>query len=184
LLAINGRIKTVKELNMDRSQKEELVSGVREKLTSAVSVIVTRQSGLTVSEATQLRRDIREAGAEYKVLKNTLAQIAVQGTSIEGLKVFFSGPTAVAFSKDPVSAAKAIAAFAKKNNKLEIVGGCLDGQILNKAGVQALAELPSLDELRATFLALLNTPATSIARLVKEPGACIARVIAAKFKSE
>lgn len=165
---------------MDRMQKEALVADMRSKLESSSLVVVARQSGLTVDEVTGLRRNMRAADAEFKVLKNTLAQIAVNGTKLEGLKEMLVGPTALAYSVDPVAAAKALVEFANKNNKIEVVGACLDGKVLQKAEVKALATLPSLDELRGKLLAIINTPATKLATLLQEPASRVARVIAAK----
>lgn len=165
---------------MDRSEKEVLVSEIKAKLTECSLVVVTQQSGLSVGEVTKLRREIRETSAEFKVLKNTLAHIAVQGTPLESLQQFLKGPTALAYSKDPIAAAKAVVKFAAKNDKLTIVGGYLDGQVLSQSGIKALAELPSLDELRARLLSVILAPATKLVRTVKEPGAQIARVLAAK----
>jgi large subunit ribosomal protein L10 len=165
---------------MDRSQKEGLVSTVRDTLQKSVSVIVARQTGITVAEATQLRRDMRGAGAEFKVLKNTLAQIAVQGTPLEGIRPYLQGPTAIGYSQDPVAAAKVLSKFAEKNNKLSIVCGFLDGQVLDPAGVKALANLPSLDELRSKLIAVISAPATKLAILAKEPATRVARVLGAR----
>jgi large subunit ribosomal protein L10 len=165
---------------MDRSQKEELVLTVRDTLQKSASVIVARQTGITVAEATQLRRDMRGAGAEFRVLKNTLAQIAVQGTPLEGIRPYLQGPTALGYSQDPVAAAKVLSKFAEKNNKLSIVGGFLDGQVLDAAGVKALANLPSLDELRSKLIAVISAPATKLAILAKEPAARVARVLGAR----
>jgi len=165
---------------MDRMQKEALVADMRQKLESSTLVVVARQSGLTVDEVTGLRRDMRVAGAEFKVLKNTLAQIAVKGTKLEGLTDMLSGPTALAFSTDPIAAAKIIVGFANKNDKVKVVGACLDGKVLQQAEVNALATLPSLDELRSKIIAVINAPATKLAVLLKEPASRVARVIAAK----
>lgn len=165
---------------MDRIQKEQLVAQVRDSLDSASVVIVTQQSGMTVSQATALRREMRHAGADFKVLKNTLARIAVKGTRIDGITSMLSGPTALAYSADPIAAAKVVAKFASGNDRLKIVGGFLNGQILNEAGVKALATLPSLDELRAKIIGVISAPATKLAVLSKEPAARIARVLAAK----
>lgn len=165
---------------MNRSQKEELVSQVREMLSSAQSVVVTRQTGLTVSEVSDLRRKMREAGSELKVVKNTLARVAVKGTDVEGLAVYFEGPVALALSyESPVSAAKVVSQYARSNKKLEIVGGYLDGVVLDRQAVDALAKLPSLDELRARLVAVISTPATRMAVVSKEPAARLARVLAA-----
>jgi large subunit ribosomal protein L10 len=165
---------------MDRSQKEELVSQVRENLQKASSVVVAHQVGLTVAEVTQLRRDMRGAGAEFKVIKNTLAQIAIKGTSLEGMDSYLQGPTAIGYSQDPISAAKVLSKFADSNEKLSIVCGFLDGQVLDAKAVKALANLPSLDELRSKILGVLSAPATKLAILVKEPARRVACVIGAR----
>lgn len=169
---------------MDRSKKEELVSQVRESLLGASSVIVTHQTGLSVSQVTGLRRQMREAGAEFKVVKNTLAQLAVKDTALEGLTGHLKGPTVLAFSKDPVSAAKVISKYSSTNDRLSIVAGYLDGQILDVNGVKALANLPSLDELRAKLVSVIVAPATKLAILAKEPASRVARVIAARGRGE
>ncbi len=165
---------------MDRMQKEALVADMRQRLEASSLVVVARQSGLTVDEVTKLRRDMRAANAEFKVLKNTLAQIAVKGTKLEGLTDLLNGPTALAYSVDPVAAAKALVTFANKNDKIQVVGACLDGKVLKQAEVKALATLPSLDELRSKLIAVISAPATKLATLLQEPGARVARVIAAK----
>lgn len=165
---------------MDRSQKTELVSHMREALQQAKVVVVTQQLGLSVAEATALRRQMRDSQAQFKVLKNTLAQLAVKDTPLEGMSSLFKGPTAIAFSQDPIGAAKAAAKFAEKNDKLVIIGGYMDGQILSPAAVKSLATLPSLDELHSTLIALVLAPATKLAVLAKEPAAKLARVFAAK----
>lgn len=165
---------------MDRSQKEELVSQVRDNLQKATSVIVARQVGLTVAEVSRLRRDMRGAGAEFKVLKNTLAQIAIKGTNLENMTSFFQGPTALGYSQDPVAAAKVLSKFADNNDKLSIVGGFLDGQVLDANAVKSLANLPSLNELRSKIVGVLVAPATKLAILSKEPARRVACVIAAR----
>jgi large subunit ribosomal protein L10 len=165
---------------VDRTQKEKLVASLNQALSSTVAVVVTRQSGLTVAEATRLRRRMREAGASFKVTKNRLARLALKGTPFEGLAPMFTGPTAIAWSQDPVAAAKAAVEFAKTNEKLVIVGGALGAKALDVAGVQALATMPSLDELRAKLLALLQTPATRIAGVLQAPAGQLARVLKAR----
>jgi large subunit ribosomal protein L10 len=165
---------------MDRMQKEALVADMRQRLESSTLVVVARQSGLTVDEVTKLRRDMRTEKAEFKVLKNTLAQIAVKGTKLEGLTGMLTGPTALAYSVDPIAAAKALVTFSNKNDKIKVVGACLDGKVLNEAEVKALATLPSLDELRSKLIAVISAPATKLAILLKEPAARVARVLAAK----
>lgn len=165
---------------MNRTQKEELVSELKTKVEESALIVVTRQSGLSVSEVTNLRRQMREAGADFKVYKNTLAELAIKGTSAEGLASYLNGPTALAFSVDAIAAAKAAYKFANTNDKLQILGGVMNGKALSAADVKVLATLPSLDELRATLIGLVQAPATKIARVLKEPGACVARVLNAK----
>lgn len=165
---------------MDRAQKEQLVSQMRTRLQEAGLVVITRQVGLTVGEVSDLRGKMREAQAEYKVMKNTLAQIAVKDTSLEGVSSMLNGPTALAFSKDPIAAAKVVVQYATKNDKLTVVGGYMDGQVLSAANVKTLASLPSLDELRAKIIGIIVAPATKIATIMQEPAARVARVIAAK----
>lgn len=164
---------------MDRAQKQQLTSSLHEDLSGTTCVVVTHQTGLTVAEVTELRRQMRSAGARYRVTKNRLARRALDGTPFEGLVALFSGPTAIAFSQDPVAAAKAAVAYANRNTKLTIVGGGLQGQLLDEAAVKALATLPSLDELRGKIIGLLNAPATKLAVLLQTPGGQLARVLAA-----
>ncbi len=165
---------------MDRMQKEALVTQTRETLQQAAVVVVTQQTGLTVGEVTNLRREMRAANANFKVIKNTLAQIAIEGTALECLKEHFSGPTAVAYSDDPISAPKVIDNFAKKNEKLKVVAGALAGKVLSADEVKALASMPSLDELRGMLVGLIMAPATKVVRTIKEPSAKVARVISLK----
>jgi large subunit ribosomal protein L10 len=142
-------------------------------------MVVTNQSGLTVAESSDLRRQMRDAGASFKVTKNRLARLALDGTKFADLSPLFKGPTAVALSEDPVAAAKVVVKFAKDNDKLVIVGGALDDQVLDIDRISALAALPSLDELRAMIVGMLSTPATRIARVLSAPGGQVARVVAA-----
>ena len=162
---------------MDRSHKEALVTSLHEQLSDTVCVVITHQTGMTVAEVTELRRQMRAAGASFKVTKNRLARIALTGTKFERLSSLFTGPTAIAYSRDPVAAAKVAVEFANKNDKLSIVGGSLGEQPLDAAGVKALATLPSLDRLRAKLLGMLQTPATRIASVLLAPGSHVARVL-------
>lgn len=164
---------------MDRSQKQDLVTSLKRSLSESGIVLITKQSGLTVAEATALRHKMRQAGAKYKVAKNTLAKLAVKDTDYEGLSEHFNGPTAIAFSTDAVGAAKAAVDFAKSNDKLKIVAGQMGDKLLLAAEIQALASLPSLNELRASLIRLLLTPATRLAVVTKEPAAQLARVFGA-----
>ena len=165
---------------MDRSQKEALVSELNEKFNASSLVVVTQQSGMTVGEASELRQRVREVGASHKVTKNRLTKLALKGTKFEGLSDLFTGPTSVTFSEDPVAGAKACVEFAKKNNKLVIIGGAMDTQVLDSEGIKALASLPSLDELRGKIIGLLQAPATKIAGVMQAPAGQLARVFAAK----
>ncbi len=164
---------------MDRAKKEQLVAELHEAFTQASLVVVTHQTGLSVAETTDLRTQMRDAGASFRVTKNRLAKLAIAGTPYEGTVELFNGPTAVAFSVDPVAAAKVAAKFAKGSDKLTIVGGALGGTLLDEAGVQQLAQLPSLDELRAKLLGLINAPATKIAGVLQAPAGQLARVLRA-----
>ena len=164
---------------VDRSQKEELVSSLNETFASTTLVVVTQQSGMTVSEASDLRTKMREAGASYKVTKNRLTRRALEGTKFEALQDLFTGPTAIAVSEDPVAAAKVCVEFAKKNDKLTIVGGALQGDVLDPSRIDALAKLPSLDELRGKLIGVLQAPATKVAGVAQAPAAKLARVFSA-----
>ncbi|RXZ64949.1 50S ribosomal protein L10 [Pelagerythrobacter rhizovicinus] len=164
---------------MDRTQKADAVAQLNAVFNEVGVVVVTRNLGLSVAQSTDLRGKMREAGASYKVAKNRLAKLALKDTKYEGLEEYLSGPTALAWSEDPVAAAKAAVDFAKSNDKLEIVGGSMGGQLLDEAGVRALASMPSLDELRGTLVGLVNAPATKIARVVNEPASKLARVFGA-----
>jgi large subunit ribosomal protein L10 len=159
-----------------------LVAELRDIFGKAALVVVTQSSGMTVAEATDLRKKVRAAGARFKVTKNRLARLALKDTRFSGLADRFKGPTAIAYSTDPVAAAKVVAAYAKDNQKLQIVAGCLAGSVLDRAGVDALAKLPSLDELRGRLIALLQTPATRLAVVAQAPAAQLARVFGAYGK--
>ena len=164
---------------MDRSQKADTVASLNATFNEVSVVVVTRNLGLSVAQSTQLRTKMREAGATYKVAKNRLAKLALKDTAYEGLEEYLTGPTALATSTDPVAAAKAAVDFAKSNDRLEIVGGSMNGEMLDEAGVKALAALPSLDELRAKLVGLVNAPATKVAQLANAPAAKLARVFGA-----
>ena len=165
------------ETNVNRTEKSELVTSLHAKLSEAGLVVVTHNQGLTVAEITDLRRKVRVAGASFKVTKNRLTRLALAGTKFEGIGKLFIGPTAIAYSKDPVAAAKVVVDFAKGNEKLVILGAALGSNVLNVESVKALAALPSLDELRGRLLGMIQTPATRIAGILQAPGAQIARVL-------
>jgi len=164
---------------VERGLKQKLVETLQQDLADTACVVVTHQSGMTVAEATQLRRQMRAAGARFRVTKNRLAKRALDGTPFAALSPLFSGPTAIAFSHDPVAAAKVAVEYANRNDKLTIIGGGLAGQVMDAAGVKELAGLPSLDELRARLVGLLVAPATRIAAVLQVPAGQLARVLAA-----
>ncbi len=161
---------------MDRAQKSEQIAGLAKTLSETSVVVVTRNHGLTVAQVTDLRNRMRNAGASFKVTKNRLARIALEGTPYQPIGDLLTGPTAFATSADPVAAAKVAVEFAKTTDKFEIVGGAMGATVLDINGVKALAELPSLDELRAKIIGLLNAPATKLAQLANAPAAKLARV--------
>jgi len=164
---------------VDRARKAELVAELQKTFESSNLVVVAQQTGLTVAEMSDLRKQMRDAGASFKVTKNRLAKIALKGTQFEGLADSFTGPTAIAVSQDPVAAAKVAVEFADKNEKLQIVCGALDAEALDADRIKALARLPSLDELRGKIVGLLQAPATKVAGVLQAPGGQLARVFAA-----
>ena len=164
---------------MDRGQKEKLIASLAEVFGSVNLVVVTKPTGLTVAESTDLRRRMREAGASFKVTKNRLTRLALKGTRFESLSDLFVGETAIAYSSDPVAAARVAVKFAADNQKLVVLGGVLFQQSLDAQGVKNLATLPSLDELRGKLVGMLQTPATRIAGVLQAPGGQLARVLRA-----
>jgi large subunit ribosomal protein L10 len=164
---------------MDRSQKADAVAQLNAVFNEVSVVVVTRNLGMSVAQSTDLRTKMRDAGASYKVAKNRLAKLALENTDYVGLDDMLTGPVGLAWSTDPVAAAKAAVDFAKTNDKLEIVGGSMGAVVLDEAGIRALASMPSLDELRAKLIGLVNAPATKIAQVVTAPAAKVARVFAA-----
>ncbi len=169
---------------MDRAQKSEQVAELKQTFNEVSVVVITRNLGLTVAQSTDLRNRMRDAGARYKVAKNTLALIALEGTAYAPISEMLTGPTALATSTDPVAAAKVAVDFAKTNDRFEIVGGAMGDTLLDVNGVKALAELPSLDELRARIVGLVQAPATKIAQLMNAPAAKLARVFGAYSAKE
>ena len=168
---------------MNRSEKEQLVSSLREGLLESSLIVVSHQTGLTVAQALDLRRKMREAGAQFRVAKNTLARLAVAGTENEGITPLLSGPTTLAYSKDPVAAAKISVKFANDNDKFNVIGGILNGKLLDAKDVEALSKLPSIDELRAKIIGIISTPATRVAGIVQAPAGQLARVFSAYGKT-
>ena len=165
---------------MNKSEKTKLVETLHATFSGSTSVVIAHQVGLTVAESNDIREKMRNAGARYKVTKNRIAKIALKGTKFEELSDQFTGPTAIGTSDDPVAAAKILVEFAKSNDKMTIICGSVDGQVLAKADVETLAKLPSLDELRAKLVGLLQAPAAKLARVSQAPAGKLARVIQAR----
>jgi large subunit ribosomal protein L10 len=169
---------------MNRAEKQASIEATNAKLAKAGIALVVHNNGLTVAEMTNLRRKMREAGAEFKVTKNRLAKIAAKDTTYEQIADLLKGPTVIATSDDPVSVAKGLVDFAKTNDRLVIIGGAFGAQKLDISAIETLAKLPSLNELRAKIIGMLQTPAQRIAVLLQAPGSQVARVVAAKAKKE
>lgn len=169
---------------MDRAEKREFVASLASVLADTSIVVVTQNAGLTVAEVTELRRRMRAAGATFKVAKNRLATLALDGTKFEGIKPLLKGPTALAWAKDPVAVAKAAVDYGKTNEKLVVVGGALGARPLDAEGVKALAALPSLDQLRAGLVGMISTPATRIAGVLAAPAGQVARVLGAYARKD
>jgi len=169
---------------VDRAEKKELVASLHDTFSSTPIVVVTHYKGLSVAEMSDLRLRMREAGAQFKVTKNRLTKLALQGTPAEGIADLFEGPTAVGVSDDPVAAPKVLCKYAKANEKLVILGGVMEGKMLAAEEVKQLAELPSLDELRAKIAGLLTTPASRVATVLQAPAGQIARVLQAHAEKQ
>lgn len=169
---------------MDRTQKREFIATLTQVFADTSFVLVGQNKGLTVADVSDLRRRMRAAGATYKVAKNRLAIRALDGTRFDGIAPLLKGPTALAWSTDPVAVAKTAIDFAKTNDRFVILGGALGKQTLTPDGVKALAELPSLETLRAQLLGLIQTPATRIAGVLQAPGSQLARVFSAFAKKD
>ncbi|MCZ8377153.1 50S ribosomal protein L10 [Rhabdaerophilum sp. SD176] len=169
---------------MDRAGKEELVSTLNSVFSKASVVVVAHYSGLTVAQMQKLRKEMKAAGATVKVAKNRLVKIALDGTDVASIAGLMKGPTILAYSDDPVAAPKVAVDFAKGNDKLVILGGAMGKTALNVDGVKALATMPSLDELRAKLIGLIQAPATKIAQLSTAPAAKLARVFGAYAKRD
>jgi len=169
---------------MNRAEKQASIESVNATLSKANIALVVHNNGLTVAEMTALRTKMREVGAHFKISKNRLAKIAVKDTQYESLTGLLKGPAAIATSADPVSVAKGLVDFAKTNDRLVIIGGAFGAQILDLKAIETLAKLPSLNELRAKIVGMLQTPATRIACVLQAPGGQVARVIAAKSKKD
>jgi len=169
---------------VDRTEKREFVASLATVFADTSFVLVAQNKGLTVADVSELRRRMRAAGATYKVAKNRLATLALEGTRFQGVAPLLKGPTAIAWSTDPVAVAKTAVEFAKTNDKFVVLGGALGTQNLDATGIKALAELPSLETLRAQLVGLIQTPATRIAGILQAPGGQVARVLSAYAKKD
>jgi large subunit ribosomal protein L10 len=165
---------------VDRAQKRQLVSTLNEAWKDTGVMVVAHYKGMTVAQMTEFRKQMKDAGGAVKVAKNRLAKLALADTESQGLADLLKGQTCIAYSDDPVSAAKVSVKYAKDNDKLVILGGAMGKTVMDVNAVKALAELPSLDELRAKLIGLVQAPATKIARILKEPGGMLARVLQAQ----
>ena len=168
---------------MNRSEKKEFVQKLKDEIDSSSSVIVTHYSGLTVEESEQLRSEMRSNGAKFKVTKNRLTKLALEQTQFKDIADLFTGPTAIAFSDDPVAPAKVAVSFEKKLEKFKIIGGGYDGKKIDLEKINFLATLPSIDELRGKIIGLISAPAQKIALIVKEPASQMARLVSAKSEN-
>ena len=168
---------------MNRSEKKEFVLKLKDEIDSSSSVIVAHYSGLTVEESEQLRSEMRSNGAKFKVTKNRLTKLALEQTQFKDIADLFTGPTAIAFSDDPVAPAKVAVSFEKKLEKFKIIGGGYDGKKIDLEKINFLATLPSIDELRGKIIGLISAPAQKIALIVKEPASQMARLVSAKSEN-
>jgi len=168
---------------VNRSEKKEFVQKLKDEIDSSSSVIVAHYSGLTVEESEQLRAEMRSNGAKFKVTKNRLTKLALEQTQFKDIADLFTGPTAIAFSDDPVAPAKVAVSFEKKLEKFKIIGGGYDGEKIDLEKINFLATLPSIDELRGKIIGLISAPAQNIALIVKEPASQMARLVSAKSEN-
>jgi large subunit ribosomal protein L10 len=169
---------------LERAEKREVVTALHDVFAKTGVVVVAHYAGLTVAQMTKLRSEMRSAGGKVKVAKNRLVKLALEGTDAKGIADLLKGPTCLAFSADPVAAPKIAVKFAKANEKFVILGGAMGTTVLDAKGVNSLADLPSLDELRGKLIGLIQAPASKIARTLNEPGAQLARVFAAYGNSQ
>ncbi len=165
---------------MKRSDKNDFVQNMKDELKGSNSVIVAHYDGLSVSETDSLRKEMRDNGAKFKVTKNRLTKIALADTPYESIADLFSGPTAIAYSNDPVAPAKVSVDFEKKLENFKIIGGSFDGEKIDINRINFLATLPSLDQIRSQLLGLLNAPAQKISSVVQVPGGQLARLMSSR----
>ena len=165
---------------MKRSDKKDFVKKIKDDLKTSSSVVVAHYSGLSVLETDELRKEMRENGAKFKITKNRLTKLALAETHFKEITDLFSGPTAIAYSDDPVAPAKVAVNFEKTNNKFKIIGGAFEGKKIDKERINFLATLPSIDEMRGKIIGLIMAPAQKIALVVKEPSSQLARILSSR----
>ncbi len=165
---------------MKRSEKENFVSELKEEFKNSSSVIVAQYSGLSVNETEILRKEMRSNGAKFRVTKNRLTKLAISDTQFKDISNLFNGPTAIAYSSDPIAPAKVAVSFEKKFENFKILGGGYNGEEIDKNKIDFLAKLPSLDELRSKLISLISTPAQKIASIANEPGTMVVRLLSSK----
>lgn len=161
---------------MLREKKVETVDKLKKLFTSCESVFITHYHGLSVSQISGLRSKMHESKIDFFVVKNSLTKIGVKGSKFEDLTESFSGPVAIAVSDDPVLAAKILVEFSKDNEQLKLIGAKVFGEQVDYDGIKSLSKMPSLDELRAKLISLIQTPAKSLASIVVAPATTVARV--------
>jgi large subunit ribosomal protein L10 len=169
---------------VDRAAKRELVATLHDMLKDTGVIVVARNNGLVAAQSAEFRNRVKAVGGTVKVAKNRLAALALNGTDAEGIKDLLKGPTILAYSKDPVAAAKVTVGYAKDNEKLVVIGGAMGKTVLDANGIKALADLPSLDELRSQLLGLIQAPASKLVRTLNEPGSALARLLQARVDKE
>ena len=169
---------------VDRAAKKEQVAVLNGVFRDSQTVVVAHYSGLTVAQMQTLRKQMKQAGAAVKVAKNRLVKIALEGTGAAVIVPLLTGPTVIAYSSDPVAAPRVANDFARVHEKFVILGGAMGTTALTPDGVKALASLPSLDELRAKIIGLIQAPATKVAQVVNAPAAQLARVLQAYAKKD
>ena len=167
---------------MKRSEKNDFVNNMKDEISNSSSIIVAHYSGLSVLETEDLRKEMRENGAKFKVTKNRLTKLALSDTQFKDIADLFSGPTAIAYSEDPIAPAKVAVSFEKKYSNFKIIGGGYDGEKIDKDKINFLATLPSLDGIRAKVISLISSPAQKIAAVVNEPTSKLARLINLRSK--
>tara|TARA_Y100001970_G_scaffold204180_1_gene248594 strand:- start:229 stop:804 length:576 start_codon:yes stop_codon:yes gene_type:complete len=182
LTTANGGNPKKTGVKVKRSEKKDFVESLKEEFDNSSSLVVAHYSGLSVKETDQLRKAMRENGAKFKIIKNRLTKIALADTKFKSIADLFSGPTAVAYSSDPLASSRVAVDFEKKLENFNIIGGSFEGEKIDKEKINFLATLPSLDEIRGKLVGLISTPAQKIASILQAPGGQLARLISSRSK--